>query len=307
MPMSEYVQSIRDRVGTDLLLLPGVSAVIRDGARFLLGRHAHSDLWSLIGGGVEPGEEPTDAVVREVLEETGARVEITGIVGSYGGPPLEVEYPNGDRVSYVTTAYECRLLSPAAPDLDEIVELGWFDREAIAGLPRREWIDRVIADVSCGSEPEQNTSLGLGTEIRVHVAESLSDDDVDAIERLLPQLSSTATFDRARIESMLRHDGTDLVVARENGTVVGMATLASFPLPSGVRGHIDDVVVDAALRGRGIARALLEAVIELARQRHLRTLDLTSRPSRESAIRLYEAVGFERRDSLLMRYAGDLR
>lgn len=147
MPMSEYVQSIRDRVGNDLLLLPGVTAVIRDGDQFLLARHAHSGLWSLIGGGVEPGEEPTDAVLREVLEETGAHIEITGIVGAYGGPPLEVQYPNGDRVSYVTTAYECRILSPATPDRDEILELGWFHRDAIGELPRREWIDRVLADV----------------------------------------------------------------------------------------------------------------------------------------------------------------
>ncbi|MET3567777.1 8-oxo-dGTP diphosphatase [Leifsonia sp. 563] len=146
MPMSEYVQSIRDRVGNDFLLLPGVSAVIRDGDRFLLARHAHSGLWSLVGGGIEPGEEPAEALRREVLEETGARVQVAGIIGAYGGEPLMVEYPNGDRVGYVTVAYDCELLSPAAPDMDELLELGWFERDAIAALPRRTWIDRVIAD-----------------------------------------------------------------------------------------------------------------------------------------------------------------
>ncbi|WP_158864501.1 GNAT family N-acetyltransferase [Leifsonia sp. AG29] len=142
--------------------------------------------------------------------------------------------------------------------------------------------------------------------IRVHVADSLTDDDLAAIERLLPQLSSTARFDRGRVESMLKHDGTDLIVAREGGRIVGMTTLASFPLPTGVRGHLDDVVVDREFRGQGIARLLLEAVIDLARKRGLRTLDLTSRPSRASAIRLYESVGFERRDSMLLRYSGEL-
>lgn len=149
--MSPYVESLRARIGHDFLLLPGVMAVIRDGEQFLLARHAHSGLWSLIGGGVEPGEDPSDAVIREVLEETGADVRITGIVGAYGGQPLMVEYPNGDRVGYVTTAYECELWSPATPDLHEIIELGWFARTAIPDLPRREWIDRVINDVPVAS------------------------------------------------------------------------------------------------------------------------------------------------------------
>ncbi|WP_258132335.1 NUDIX domain-containing protein [Microbacterium sp. MYb62] len=148
MPMSPYVQSIRAQIGHDFLLLPGVTAVIRDGERFLLARHAHSGLWSLIGGGIEPDEEPSDAVAREVFEETGARIRITGVVGAYGGEPLLVTYPNGDQVGYVTIAYECELLSEATPDLDEIIELGWFSREAIFTLPRRDWIDRVIRDCS---------------------------------------------------------------------------------------------------------------------------------------------------------------
>lgn len=127
-------------------MLPGVAAVIRDGEQFLLARHAHSGQWSLIGGGVEPGEEPAEAVVREVLEETGARIRLTGIVGVYGGEPMMVEYPNGDLVGYVTTAYQCELLDEAAPDLDEIIELGWFPRDQIKHLRRRAWIDRVIHD-----------------------------------------------------------------------------------------------------------------------------------------------------------------
>lgn len=146
MPRSDYVESMRSRIGTDLLQLPGVTAVIRDDDRFLLARHAHSGLWSLIGGAVEPGEEPRDAVIREVAEETGARVSVDGIVGAYGGRPLMVQYPNGDRVAYVTCAYACRLETPAEPDMDEVLELGWFTRSEILALPRREWIDRIIAD-----------------------------------------------------------------------------------------------------------------------------------------------------------------
>ena len=148
MPQSKYITSIRSRIGTDFLLLPGVTAVIRQNDRFLLARHAHSGSWSLIGGAVEPGEEPAEALHREVFEETGGRVHIRGIVGAYGGDPMMVTYPNGDRVGYVTTAYDCELLGDAVADGEELRELAWFDRDAIRGLDRRPWIDRVVADVA---------------------------------------------------------------------------------------------------------------------------------------------------------------
>ena len=93
MPISEYVASIRSRIGHDLLMLPAVTAVIRDGERFLLARHADTGLWGTIGGSVEPGEQPADAVAREVLEETGARIRVTRILGAYGGDELVVVYP----------------------------------------------------------------------------------------------------------------------------------------------------------------------------------------------------------------------
>ncbi|MDQ1110942.1 8-oxo-dGTP pyrophosphatase MutT (NUDIX family) [Microbacterium testaceum] len=81
-------------------------------------------------------------------EETGASVRIRGIVGVYGGEPMMVTYPNGDRVGYVTTAYDCELLGDAVADGEELLEIRWFEREAITALERRVWIDRVIADVS---------------------------------------------------------------------------------------------------------------------------------------------------------------
>lgn len=127
-------------------------------------------------------------------------------------------------------------------------------------------------------------------------------EDEEPLARLLGQLSSTATSDLERIRAVLSHPATELLVARLDGRIVGMATLVSIPLPTGLRGHVEDVVVDESLRGLGIARQLLETMTARAEVQGMRTLDLTSRPSRESALRLYESVGFERRETYVLRY-----
>ncbi|MGN8552107.1 UNVERIFIED_CONTAM: GNAT family N-acetyltransferase [Microbacterium sp. SLM126] len=136
----------------------------------------------------------------------------------------------------------------------------------------------------------------------VEILQSLTGEDAAALRSLLAQLSTTAMFDEARIRAILQHEGVELIVARYDGQIVGMATLVVVPLPSGIRGHVEDVVVDASMRGRGIARRLLETVTSMAVERGLRTLDLTSRPARESALRLYEAAGFVRRDTAVLRF-----
>ncbi|KGJ71885.1 GNAT family acetyltransferase [Cryobacterium roopkundense] len=139
-------------------------------------------------------------------------------------------------------------------------------------------------------------------ELTISIATHADDGIAEEIHRLIPQLSQTAVFDQAVLTRMLAAESVDLFLARIAGTVVGMATLVTFPIPTGLRGHIDDVVVDGRVRGRGIARELLNAMIARAQAVGVRSLDLTSRPSRESAIRLYEASGFVRRDSAVFRY-----
>ncbi|MEZ7756266.1 GNAT family N-acetyltransferase [Microbacterium paraoxydans] len=109
--------------------------------------------------------------------------------------------------------------------------------------------------------------------------------------------------DRARTEAVIAHEATELLVARDSGRIVGTATLVTALSLTELRGHVEDVVVDEAERGRGIARLLLQHMTQLAQERGLRTLDLTSRPSRESALRLYESVGFRRRDTNVLRFS----
>lgn len=142
-----------------------------------------------------------------------------------------------------------------------------------------------------------------GMQREVEMLRTLTAEDAEDLRRLLSQLSSTAVFDARRVESMIGHDATDMLVVRDRGRIVGMATMVTFPLPTGIRGIVEDVAVDESMRGQGIARLLLERITLLADERGLRTLDLTSRPSREAALRLYESVGFVRRDTNVLRYA----
>lgn len=137
---------------------------------------------------------------------------------------------------------------------------------------------------------------------QVETLAEITDEDAADLGELLTQLSTTATFDRPRFEAIIANDATELLVVRAEERIVGMATLVTLPLPSGLRGHVEDVAVDEKSRGRGIARLLLRRMTELATLRGLRSLDLTSRPSRESALRLYESVGFAPRETNVLRF-----
>ncbi|MEV7975963.1 GNAT family N-acetyltransferase [Streptomyces sp. NPDC086519] len=139
--------------------------------------------------------------------------------------------------------------------------------------------------------------------VEVAVVREADGESVEALARLLPQLSSKARpLDREVVQALLSSDANTLLVARVDGEVVGMLTLVMFPLPSGLRARIEDVVVDEAARGHGVGGALTEEALRLAEAAGARTVDLTSRPSRQAANRLYERIGFEARDSRVYRY-----
>jgi ribosomal protein S18 acetylase RimI-like enzyme len=138
----------------------------------------------------------------------------------------------------------------------------------------------------------------------IEVAETADAELAAAVGTLIPQLSSssppTSLEDLARI---INDPATTLLLARDGGRVVGMLTLAVFLTPTGVRAWIEDVVVDDSARGAGVASALVEAALAQAAQQSARTVDLTSRPEREAANRLYVRLGFERRETNVYRHA----
>lgn len=130
-----------------------------------------------------------------------------------------------------------------------------------------------------------------------------STDVAAALQRLLPQLSQSAAPPSEQLtREIIESDSSRLLIAREAGVVLGMLTIVIFPIPSGVRAWIEDVVVDAAGRGKGIGEALNQQALELAQLAGARTVDLTSRPSREAANRLYQRIGFVPRKTNIYRF-----
>jgi ribosomal protein S18 acetylase RimI-like enzyme len=145
-----------------------------------------------------------------------------------------------------------------------------------------------------------------GESVEVDVLGEVSDEVEAAFGRLLPQLSRSAKpLTRADIARIHSAEAITLLIARCEGTIAGMLTLVMFPLPTGQRAWIEDVVVDEKFRGRGAGEELTRAAIRIAEAAGARTVDLTSRPSREAAGRLYERAGFQQRDSRVYRYALD--
>ncbi|MEL7208183.1 MAG: GNAT family N-acetyltransferase [Actinomycetota bacterium] len=133
----------------------------------------------------------------------------------------------------------------------------------------------------------------------------VDDELVEAFERLTPQLSSSSPAPDAEVlTEIVESDASVLFVARdgEGGPILGSLTLALFRIPTGLRAWIEDVVVDEAVRGRGVGRALNEAALDRAEAVGARTVDLTSRPSREAANRLYQRLGFVQRETNVYRF-----
>jgi ribosomal protein S18 acetylase RimI-like enzyme len=147
----------------------------------------------------------------------------------------------------------------------------------------------------------------------VHVEEcnEVTDELVDAMAALIPQLSRSSPPPTAtELIEIVGSGASHLLIARDDvevglGQILGSMTLVVFRIPTGVRAWIEDVVVDDAARGKGVGEALNRAALELAAELGARTVDLTSRPSREAANRLYQRLGFVARETNVYRWSGD--
>lgn len=142
--------------------------------------------------------------------------------------------------------------------------------------------------------------------ITIEELREVTDEVVDAFASLLPQLSSSAKpLDAAAIEDVVSSPSVTLLLARDEGKIIGSLSLVVFRIPTAVRAWIEDVVVDAAAGRRGTGTALVQEAVARAKAAGARTVDLTTRPSRVAAGNLYEKAGFEQRDTRVYRYTVD--
>ena len=143
--------------------------------------------------------------------------------------------------------------------------------------------------------------------VRVEVMSQVTNELVQAFARLVPQLSKSNPAPTEReLAAIVSSRASVLFVAYdEDDEIVGSLTLVLFRIPTGLRAWIEDVVVDESARGKGIGHRMNEAAIDYARKAGAKTVDLTSRPSRDVANRLYQRLGFEKRDTNVYRYVLD--
>ncbi len=140
--------------------------------------------------------------------------------------------------------------------------------------------------------------------VEVSIATEVTDEIVEAFERLTPQLSSSnPPPGRGKLQALVDSEASTLFIARDDTGILGTLTLILFLIPTGLRAWIEDVIVDEEARGKGVGRVVNEAAIAYAFEAGAITVDLTSRPSRVAANRLYQRIGFIERDTNVYRYS----
>ncbi len=146
MPREGYIKELRRHVGSMPLFLPSVAVFVRDGTKVVVGHHRDVERWVIPGGALEPGELVAACAVREVREETGLDVRLTGIHGVYGGGPAHrVTYPNGDVVDYVVTVFDAIAVGgQLLAQTDELTQIGWLEVDALQELAVPAWMPPML-------------------------------------------------------------------------------------------------------------------------------------------------------------------
>lgn len=126
---------------------------------------------------------------------------------------------------------------------------------------------------------------------------------LSAVNRLLPQLSKSAQpISILTLEKLTSSESIRLFLAKEDESILGMLSLVLFSIPTGSKSWIEDVVVEEKARGKGVGKKLVKYALEEAAKLGAKSVDLTSRPTREAANQLYQSIGFKIRETNVYRY-----
>ena len=129
-----------------------------------------------------------------------------------------------------------------------------------------------------------------------------SNEILSQVNGLLPQLSKSASpLSLESLDILAKSESTNLFVAKEGKKVWGLLSLVLFPIPTGTTAWVEDVVVDSSARGKGIVKALMNHALKKVREKRGKSIDLTSRPSRETANKLYQSLGYQKRETNVYR------
>ncbi len=315
VPTPDFIVSLREKIGTDLLFLSGVAGVVRNGAgQVLLGRRSDTGLWSVPSGILEPGEQPAEGLAREIEEETCVVVAVDSVVSVWTLP--QMTYPNGDRSQYLDVCFLCSHVSgePAVGD-GELTQVAWFDPDSLPddlGPSSRLKLERALAFTGrttfdgdrYAAVPDSGDRLAtLDDAGREVVVRRATEADLPAIVRLLADDELGATREdegdltayRRGLAAIDADPHQLLVVLDDDGEVVGTLQLTFIPGIShqgAWRAQVEAVRVAADRRGSGLGGQMVQWAVQESRSRGARVVQLTSNAVRADARRFYERLGF---------------
>lgn len=138
--------------------------------------------------------------------------------------------------------------------------------------------------------------------IAIHEISSADEKTLRAVNELIPQLSQSASvMNEMQLRRLVESQATKLYFAQEGDVVLGMLSLVVFSIPTGTKAWVEDVVVAQVARGKGVGMALMNHALAVAKNAGAKSVDLTSRPSREAANKLYQKLGFTARETNVYR------
>ena len=124
----------------------------------------------------------------------------------------------------------------------------------------------------------------------------------EAMQRFLDQLtSSPMTLTEEMFHQLLVSSNSHLFFLLKDEQIAGMLTVGIYHSPTGGKAWIEDVVVDASFRGQGLSKLLVAHAIEFTKSKQIPLLMLTSNSKRVAANKLYQTMGFERKETNVYR------